>query len=137
MESAKASPLAGFVLIEIMVVIAIIGILVSVVVPGYQQHVLRSYRLEASGELLKIAGLQQMLLAEQARYTADLTELGYPTVSYLTTTGRFVIEAELTADGYLLKAAAIGPQLADISCSQFKLDQYGSKTSSPAPDCWQ
>ena len=71
MESAKASPLAGFVLIEIMVVIAIIGILVSVVVPGYQQHVLRSYRLEASGELLKIAGLQQQIGGLQRQYASQ------------------------------------------------------------------
>lgn len=126
---------AGFVLIEIMVVIAIIGLLLSIIMPGYQQHVLNSYRLEASGELLKLANQQQLLLAEQARYTADLTELGYPTASYLTGSGRFVISAELTAEGYWLVADVAGPQLADKDCVQFKLDQYGNKKSSPT-QCW-
>ncbi|WP_082971833.1 type IV pilin protein [Rheinheimera sp. SA_1] len=134
---AALSALAGFVLIEIMVVIAVIGLLLSIVLPGYQQYVLNSYRLEASGELLKLASLQQLLLAEQARYTGDLTELGYPTTSYLIGSGRFVISAELTADGYRLIADAAGPQLADTDCVQFKLDQYGIKESTPAPDCWQ
>lgn len=126
----------GFVLIEIMVVIAIIGLLLSIILPGYQQHVLDSYRLEASGELLKLASQQQLLLAEQARYTGDLTELGYPTSSYLTDSGRFVISAELTADGYRLLADATGAQLADVNCVQFQLDQYGVKESKPTSDCW-
>lgn len=126
----------GFVLIEIMVVIAIIGLLLSIILPGYQQHVLNSYRLEASGELLKLASQQQLLLAEQARYTGDLTELGYPTSSYLTDSGRFAISAELTAEGYRLLAEATGAQLADTNCLQFQLDQYGVKESKPTADCW-
>ncbi len=137
MKFVDGSPAAGFVLIEIMVVIAIIGLLLSILVPGYQQHVLNSYRLEASGELQKLASLQQLLLAEQARYTADFTELGYAQATFLTESGRFVISAELTSDGYRLSAKAIGAQLADVKCTLFKLDQYGIKESSPAPDCWQ
>ncbi|MFN6969690.1 MAG: type IV pilin protein [Rheinheimera sp.] len=127
----------GFVLIEVMVVIAIIGILISVIVPSYQQHVLNSYRLEARGELLKIASLQQMLFAEQVRYTADLSELGYDSGSYLMASGRFVVAAQLTADGYLLTADATGVQLKDVHCIQFTLDQYGNKESLPSSDCWQ
>ena len=57
----------GFVVIEVMVVVAILGIILSIAVPGYQQHVLSSYRREASSELLKIANMQQLLLAEQYR----------------------------------------------------------------------
>jgi len=136
MKSAGGNVVAGFVLIEVMVVLAIIGLLLSMIVPGYQQHVLNSYRLEASAELQKLASLQQLLLAEQARYTADLTELGFSQTSYLMESGRFVISAELTLDGYRLTAKATGPQLADTPCAEFKLDQYGRKESSPAPDCW-
>jgi type IV pilus assembly protein PilE len=133
---AIVSATKGFVLIEIMVVIAIIGLLLSIILPGYQQYVLNSYRLEASGELLKLASQQQLLVAEQARYTGDLTELGYPTSSYLTDSGRFVISAELTAAGYRLLADATGAQLADTNCLQFQLDQYGVKDSKPTSDCW-
>ena len=137
MNNATGSDVTGFVLIEVMVVLAIIGLLVSIIVPGYQQHVLNSYRLEAGGELQELAGLQQLLLAEQARYTADLTELGFAQSSYPTQSGRFVISAELTPDGYRLIAKAMGPQLADAACAEFKLDQYGVKESLPAPDCWE
>ena len=128
---------SGFVLIEIMVVVAIIGIILSVAVPGYQQHVLSSYRREASSELLKIANMQQLLLAEQYRYTADLTEFGFSASSYVTDSARFKIEAMLTSQGYLLTATAIGAQQKDKACLLSRLDQFGVKSSQPDSDCWQ
>lgn len=127
----------GFVLIEVMVVVAIIGIILSIVVPGYQQHVLTSYRREASSELLKIANLQQLLLAEQYRYTADLTEFGFSASSYVTSSARFKIESVLTSKGYLLTAQAIGAQQKDKECLLFRLDQFGVKSSQPDNFCWQ
>ena len=54
----------GFLLIDIMVVLAIIGILAALIVPSYQRYVLESYRLEASSELLRLSGLQSNMLAE-------------------------------------------------------------------------
>lgn len=128
---------AGFVLIEILVVIAIIGLLLTLMLPGYQQHVLQSYRLEASAELLKLANQQQLLFAEQARYTEDLAELGYPQTSYLTDSGRYLISAELTDDGFRVFADVAGAQQADSDCQQFQLAHTGIKTSEPQADCWQ
>lgn len=126
----------GFVLIEIMVVVALIGIILSVALPGYQQHVLGSYRREACAELLKVANMQQLLLAEQYRYSADLTEFGFAHSSYLTESGRFRISAVLTSQGYQLSAIATGAQQKDSDCQLFQLDQYGVKSSQPAADCW-
>jgi type IV pilus assembly protein PilE len=126
----------GFVVIEVMVVVAILGIILSIAVPGYQQHVLSSYRREASSELLKIANMQQLLLAEQYRYTADLTEFGFSASSYVTSSARFKIEAVLTTKGYLLSAQAIGAQQKDKECLLFRLDQFGVKSSQPDSDCW-
>ncbi len=73
----------GIGMIELLVVLAIMGILASVLLPGYQDHVLKSYRAEAMQELLKVAGLQEMLLVDQRRYSADLTELGFAAKQYV------------------------------------------------------
>lgn len=127
----------GFVLIEVMVVVAILGIILSIAVPGYQQHVLTSYRREASSELLKIANMQQLLLAEQYRYTADLTEFGFSASSYVTASARFRIAAVLTGKGYMISAEAIGAQQKDKECLLFRLDQFGVKSSQPESSCWQ
>lgn len=126
----------GFVLIELMVVVAVLGILYSVLVPAYQQYVLAGYRREACAELLKLANLQQLLLVEQSRYSDDLSEFGFAGASYTMDSGRFVLSAELTGQGYLLVAEAVGAQLMDAACQRFQLDQYGIRQSMPEPDCW-
>ncbi len=127
----------GFVLIEMMVVVALFGILLAMLVPGYQQQVLSSYRLEATQELLRLAILQQQFYLEQRQYTAALSRLPAPDDSYLTASGRFRISAVLTPQGYVLQAEAVGPQRKDLACQWFRLDQTGRQFSSPQLDCWR
>ena len=67
----------GFTLIELMIVIAIIGILVSVVMPSYRHHVLETQRSDAQGKLLQILELQERFYINNFTYTTDLTALGY------------------------------------------------------------
>jgi len=126
----------GFILIDIMVVLAIIGILAALIVPSYQRHVLESYRLEASAELLRLSGLQSNMLAEHGRFSNDFNELGIAQSDGLTGSGRYKLQVLLTTDGYQLLADAIGPQQKDIECRRFILDHTGFKESQPTQRCW-
>lgn len=126
----------GFVLIEMMVVAGLIGVLLSVLLPSYQQYVLQSYRREATQELMKLANLQQLLFAEQSRYSEDLTELGFAGRHYVLASGRFRISARLTANGYQLTAEAQDVQRKDSDCLELILDHFGQQRSLPAADCW-
>lgn len=128
---------SAFVLIEMMVVVALFGILLAMMVPGYQQQVLNSYRLEATEELLRLAVLQQQFYLEQQYYTAALSSLPAPDDSYLTASGRYKISAVATAQSFVLQAEAVGPQRKDLACQWFRLDQTGQKLSSPTADCWR
>ncbi len=127
----------AFMLIELMVVLAMLGVLLAALIPGYQQQVFRSYRLEAMQELQRLAILQQQYYIEQQRYTAELSLLAAPDDSYLSASGRFRIAAILAPEGYTLIAEAVGPQLQDDGCQWFRLDQAGRRSSSPQHDCWQ
>ncbi len=127
---------SAFVLVEMMVVVALFGILLAMIVPGYQQQVLNSYRFEATQELLRLAVLQQQYYLEQQHYTAALSSLAAPDDSYLTASGRYKISAVAAAQGFLLQAEAVGPQRKDVACQWFRLDQTGQKLSSPTTDCW-
>lgn len=127
---------SAFVLVEMMVVVALFGILLAMIVPGYQQQVLNSYRFEATQELLRLAVLQQQFYLEQQHYTAALSSLAAPDDSYLTASGRYKISAVAAAQGFLLQAEAVGPQRKDVACQWFRLDQTGQKLSSPTTDCW-
>src|SRR5436190_21027431 len=68
----------GFTLVEIMVVVAIIGILAAIAIPSYQKQVQKSNRANAQAFLMNVAQKQQLFLPSARAYAADLTELQLP-----------------------------------------------------------
>lgn len=66
---------AGFSLIELMVAVAIVGIIAAVAVPSYQQYMVKSSRAAAQGHLLDIAQAQQQYLVDNRAYAATLSDL--------------------------------------------------------------
>lgn len=56
---------SGFSLIELMIVVAIIGVLIAVAIPGYQQYVLNGKQAAAKAILLDIAQKQPQFLVDR------------------------------------------------------------------------
>lgn len=129
---------AAFSLIELMVTLAIIAILVSIGYPSYQQYVLKTYRSEASSQLLVIANAQEQYMADHGVYSAELSRLGWP-VTPLSGRYRFRIRLEPGAQGFSLSATATGLQQADTECAEFTLNHLGQRNllSPQYLTCWQ
>lgn len=68
---------AGFSLIELMIVVAIVGILAGIVVPSYQQHLIRASREAAQVELVQMVGLQEKIYLNSSTYTAVAITVAY------------------------------------------------------------
>jgi prepilin-type N-terminal cleavage/methylation domain-containing protein len=79
----------GFTLIELMIVVAIIGILATVVMPSYRNYVLESQREDTMTKLLQVVQLQERFYLNNGSYAAAMGNpgLGY-TVNAL---GQWVI----------------------------------------------
>lgn len=132
----------GFTLIEIMIVVAIIGILSSIALPAYQKYVLRSHRTAAVSALQDLASRETTFYSTNNAYTASLTTLGYSSDPYPVPNASdafYNITASVTATSFTLTATAINSQLKDTDCGNFVINDLGVKTesgSSTSELCW-
>ncbi|MAD75263.1 MAG: TppA protein [Rheinheimera sp.] len=128
----------GFTLIELMVAVAIVGILSAIAYPSYQQYVLKTHRAEASRVLLTAANIQERRLADYGFYTDNVAALGVASDG-MTASGRYQLQVVLRdAGSFTLEATARGPQTADTECLVFTLDHTGQRNRSLPSSlfCW-
>ena len=138
----------GFTLIELMITVAIVGILVAVAFPSYQASVLRSQRTDAHLSLARIATLQEQYFFRTNRYTSDFADIvtgatsGSPIDS---DEGHYTIALAITGGGtgWTATATAQGAQAGDAECAKLTLTGFGVKTaldsggSANNTECWQ
>jgi type IV pilus assembly protein PilE len=65
----KSASQSGFTLIELMIVVAVIGLLTTIALPSYNGYVARGKRAEARAEVLKAEGWLERYYTENNRYS--------------------------------------------------------------------
>jgi type IV pilus assembly protein PilE len=123
----------GFTLIELMITVAIVGILAMVAFPSYQDHVRKSMRATAQSHMLAIASKQEQFLLDQKAYTTTLGSGGVNIAVPAEISARYTFAATVgtTPPSYSITATAIGAQAVD---GNLTLTSTGAKT--PA-DKWK
>jgi type IV pilus assembly protein PilE len=131
----------GFTLIELMIAVAIVGILTSVGYPSYQKHVQKAKRAEAQAALVSFAtAMEQWRVENNGKYSgvaaADVFATQVPTDGSGTKTYDLAFDGDVTDTGYKLKATPAGTQTSD-ECGTLTLDSTGVKGSSSGTNCWE
>lgn len=132
----------GFTLIELMITVAIIGILAAIAYPSYTESVRKAKRKDAVFALTDIANRLERYYTENNKYTgATITNLGLS--SSITPDGLYTLSVpSLTATTFTVTATPVstGPQAQDSKCGSLSITSTGSKTATGTlgnVNCWK
>lgn len=151
----------GFNLIELMVTVAVIGILAAIGLPSYRAYVERGNRAVAKTALSEVLSRQESHYVERKRYATALSALGYGADSLqLDRDGALLASSagaiytltlagnpsstscppggSATRSGFTVVAQPINAQASDTRCASLCLSSTGVKgASGSADDCWK
>ena len=129
----------GFTLIELMIVVAIIGILGAIAYPSYTQYVEKGRRADGKSGVLNAAHAMERCGSTFGRYNhgscaAQANTHNSPEGHYS------IVSSGVAASTYTFTATAQGVQASDAAeCDGFAVDQTGAKTSTGSEGndrCW-
>lgn len=131
----------GFTLIELMIAVAVVGILAAIAYPSYTSYVQRGNRSEGIAMLSDGVARMERYYAQNNTYAAaNIAALGFTATTQTSQSGKYKIDfvATPTATAYSLKVTPQGSQATD-TCGTMSIDQTGARLPDPvtSPTCWK
>ncbi|MCP3673102.1 MAG: type IV pilin protein [Gammaproteobacteria bacterium] len=133
----------GFSLLELMIVVALMGIIMSIALPSYQDSIQKARRSDAMSALMDAANRQEQFMLDNNSYSTNLADIGMVNP---TPEGHYniaIVEATVACPitrCYVLSATADGdsPQSEETKCTVYRLTSVGAKTNDGTlgTDCW-
>ena len=126
---------SGFTLIELMVTVAVVGILAAIAYPSYTNQVKKARRSEAQQLLLGASNKEEQYLLEMRQYTDSFVDMNYKSDGWDCTTTATectndfyditIVEDNGPPPNYTITAVPKGAQAGD---GDLTVDNTGTKT---------
>lgn len=129
----------GFTLIELMIVIAVVGILSAIAFPSYQGYMQRAGRSDARTVLVQAAQWMERAATASGSYPATTAIPADYKGGATVPGGRYTIDVVRTATTFTFTATRTGSQTSD-ACGNYTLTEAGEKNVVSATltrdECW-
>ena len=142
----------AFTMIELMVAMAIVGIMSAIAIPSYQQYVMKSRRVAAITTLLDMASREERFYTSQNTYSILPSDIGYGTGTsvpspsaannyYTVSVATASVTCGITSC-YTLQAVPVAgsTQAKDAECGTFTYTSTGIKSQTGTgslKSCWK
>jgi type IV pilus assembly protein PilE len=132
---------SGFTLTELLVAIAIVGILASIAVPSYGAYMMRSRILDAVAKLADHRTRMEQYFLDRRTYIDDAGNCGVAPPAAPESADSFVVACAATSKAYLVTATGIAAK--GMAGFAYTIDEAGMRVTSSVPkgwsrttDCW-
>jgi type IV pilus assembly protein PilE len=134
----------GFTLIEILIALAIVGIIAAIALPAYQDSQLRAGRADGKNALSQVASDQERFYSNNFSYSTKAVPLAtVPATTLVSRDGNYSItvaacSGSTIANCFIATATPLGNQVND-DCGNLTINSQGVRAASggTTEECWE
>ncbi|MBC9252238.1 hypothetical protein A9179_18365 [Pseudomonas alcaligenes] len=127
----------GFTLIELMITVAVVGILAAIAYPSYSEYVKKTRRAEVVAILLEDAQIMERFYTQNGTYEG--AAIGDQSPADGTAVYDIAIDdAATSSSAFVINATAVSGGVMDgDTCEALSINELGEQTSSDNAVCWR